>query len=372
MIRAVLVDDEKMSLELLERKLIEVGGIEVIKTFTNAKSLTNELNELDFQVAFLDIEMPGITGLDLAEIIQDSNKRIHIVFVTAFNEYAVQAFELYSIDYLLKPVSTKRLEKTVARIQSSLQSNQEVPIVKTKNSSLHIICFTEFTVLYNDEPIKWKTAKVKELFAFFITNIHTYMNRDVIINSLWPELDYNKAKILLHTTISHLRKALDSLGFNEALKFSNQSYMLAINDFYCDALKVEQAINKLHDIASYIDEIEHAIHLYTGMYMEQNGYVWAEKKRQAINQSMLLLIQKVIDYYTSMNDSYKLIQYLQIFLRYDPYSEHALKQLMLQYMGIGNRGEAVRIYQEFASLLNVELGISPDKSTIALYESIIS
>ena len=372
MIRAILVDDEKMSLELLERKLLEVGGVEVIKTFTNAKSLINELAELDFQVAFLDIEMPGLTGLDLAEIIQDWNNRIHIVFVTAFNDYAVQAFELDSIDYLLKPVSTKRLGKTIARIQSSFQSHQVNSITKTKNSSLRIICFSEFAVFYSGEPIRWKTAKVKELFAFFITNLHTYMNRDIIINSLWPDLDYHKAKILLHTTISHLRKTLNSLGFNEALKFSNQSYMLEMDNFYWDVMEVEQSIHKLDDIAHNLEEIEHAIQLYTGMYMERNGYEWAEKKRQSINQSILLLFQNMIDYYAANSDSYKLIQYLQLFLIYNPYSEHAIKLLMLQFMKLGNRGEAVRIYQEFASLLQEELGISPDKSTVSLYESIIS
>lgn len=375
MIRAIIVDDEILSLELMERKLIEVGGIEVIKTFSDAESVINELRKLDFQVAFLDIEMTGLSGLDLAELIQEWDNSIHIVFVTAYRDYAIQAFELHSLDYLLKPVSKNRLEKTMTRIKKSIQINKSEHFSQNQSPQtiLSVICFGEFVVYHQEEPVKWKTAKVKELFAFFITHLHTYVNRDTIIHSLWPELDYKKAKILLHTCISHLRKTLDSLGFSQTLKFSNQSYILEMDDFYCDAIELERAINNYRSITlENIDEVEKAIHLYIGLYMENNGYEWAEKKAQIINQQLFQLVQKVIDYYTAIKEHDKTLLYLHMFLEYNPYSEQTLKQLMLYHIQIGNRGEAVKVYYEFTDLLQEELGISPDKSTKTLYESIIN
>lgn len=372
MIRVIIVDDEKISLELMERKLLEVGGVEIINTFSDAETVKNKLSELDFQVIFLDIEMTGLSGLELAELIQEWNNSIYIVFVTAYKEYAIQAFELHSIDYLLKPVSKKRLEKTVTRIQAAIETKKKDQILQKDiiHPTISVICFGEFVVYHQGEPINWKTAKVKELFAFFITHLNTYVNRDIIIHSLWPELDYNKAKILLHTTVSHLRKTLDSLGYSQALTFTNQSYMLHMEHFYCDAIELETSITNLHNL--HIDKIEAMIHLYKGMYLEQNGYEWAEKKTQAFNHSLLQLVQKTIDYHTAIKNPYKTLQYLQIFLTYSPYSENAIKHLMLQHIELGNRGEAVKVYQQFASLLQQELGILPDSSTISLYESIIS
>ena len=94
MIRAILVDDEMLALQHMKKKLGELGTAEVIDTFSNAESFLNVMEQLDFQVAFLDIEMPGLDGLDLAKIIKEWNKDIYIVFVTANRDYAIQAFEL--------------------------------------------------------------------------------------------------------------------------------------------------------------------------------------------------------------------------------------------------------------------------------------
>lgn len=373
MIRAILVDDEKLALQLMEKKLKEVG-IQVVKSFTNAESVINEMKTLDFQVAFLDIELAGISGLDLAELIGEWNNRIHIVFITAYRDYAIQAFELHSIDYLLKPVLKGRLEKTVARIHEQLQlENVDLQLKEqTPSKSLKVICFNEFVVYSNEEPVKWKTAKVKELFAFFITHIHTYINRDTIIQTIWPDYDYNKAKIQLHTCISHLRKTLDSLGYKQALLFSNQGYTLELDNFYCDAIEFERLIESFPDVKEEnIRELENAVQLYSGEYMEKNDYEWASTKMQAIREKLFQLLHKMIDYYTDIHENDKKQNYLQILLKYNPYSENALRKLMLHYSETGNRGDAIKIYHDFLSILQSDLGILPDQNTLKLYESIL-
>lgn len=160
MIRAIIVDDEPLALQLLEKTLHTVGGIEVIRTFLNAESVLNEMKSLDFQVAFLDIEMVGVSGLDLAKFIQEWNSHIYIVFVTAYRDYAVQAFELNSIDYLLKPILPHRLEKTIARIHEHLTIMNTQSLVHNQSARhcLKVICFDEFIVYNREEPVKWKTG----------------------------------------------------------------------------------------------------------------------------------------------------------------------------------------------------------------------
>lgn len=374
MIRAILVDDEKLALQLMERKLNDLGSVEVVRAFTDAESVIREMKDLDFQVAFLDIELAGISGLDLAEIIQEWNSAIHVVFITAYRDYAIQAFELASIDYLLKPVLISRLEKTITRIQDQLllKNGTRLPNKKQPSTSLKIICFNEFGVYHNEEPVKWKTAKVKELFALFITHLHTYLNRDTIINTIWPDHDYDKAKIQLHTCISHLRKMLDSQGFKGSLLFSNQGYTLELDNFYCDAIEFERLIERNPILnKENIKELETAVLLYTGEYMENNHYEWTKVKMQTTREKLFQLLQKMIDYYTKEKQFDKKKHYLHILLKYNPYSEHALRQLMIHYSEEGNRGDAVKIYHEFLTHLQTDLGMLPDQTTIKLYESIL-
>lgn len=374
MIRAILVDDEPLALHHLEKKLTELGTVTVVKAFSNIDAVLTEMKQLDFQVAFLDIEMPGLSGLDIAELIQAWNKEIHIVFVTAYRDYAIQAFELDSIDYLMKPVMTNRLEKTIKRIQEQLNLNANKPnIVENAATTLKIVCFGEFAVFNNETPVKWKTAKVKELFAIFISHLHTYINRDTLIHLLWPETDYSKAKIQLHTAISHLRKTLESIGSPGKLIFSNQSYTLELEHFHCDAIHFERTIAEHATINhTNIDLFEQLVQQYNGDYMEKNGYEWATVKSQSIRQKLLLLLQKMIDFYNDIGDSVKEQHYLQLLLHFNPYSEHVVQQLMHHHIWTGNRADAIKLYHHFKKQLIEELGILPDQTTNELYKSIIT
>ena len=374
MIRAILVDDEMLALQHMKKKLGELGTAEVIDTFSNAESFLNVMEQLDFQVAFLDIEMPGLDGLDLAKIIKEWNKDIYIVFVTANRDYAIQAFELQSIDYLLKPILKYRLEKTIIRIQEQLQMTEKHSVsIKPVSPTIKVVCFNEFVVYHQDEPVKWKTAKSKELFAFLISNLHTYVNRDTIIDQLWPEHDYKKAKIQLHTSMSHLRKTLDSVGLEKVINFSNQSYALELDTLQCDAIDFEKIIH-LHPEVNHenIQDFENIVLQYSGSYMEKNSYEWATIKAQSIRQKLFQLLQKMIAYYVVCEDSDKNQHYLHMLLKHNPYSEHTLQQLMLHYVKVGDRSAAVQAYHHFSELLLDDIGIPPDRATVDIYESIVS
>ena len=119
MIKVVLIDDEELALHTLERILSKFSDISVVGSFTDPIKGLMKLAALEADVVFLDIEMPVINGFEVARQLVSTLNNIQIVFVTAFDFYAVQAFELNSLDYLLKPVTEERMEKTVRRILSS-------------------------------------------------------------------------------------------------------------------------------------------------------------------------------------------------------------------------------------------------------------
>lgn len=120
-IRALIADDEAHLREYLEGQLKTVWPeLRVVARAANGLEALAMTDDHAPDVVFLDIRMPGLTGLDVAARLVEGGKAPHIVFVTAFDQYAVEAFEHSAVDYLLKPASLERLEKTVAKLKARL------------------------------------------------------------------------------------------------------------------------------------------------------------------------------------------------------------------------------------------------------------
>ncbi len=116
MLRVLIVDDEPLARENLRVLLQEQSDIEVVGECANAIEGIGAVHKLRPDVLFLDIQMPRISGLEMVGML-DPEHRPYIVFLTAFDEYAVKAFEEHAFDYLLKPIEEKRLEKTLTRLR---------------------------------------------------------------------------------------------------------------------------------------------------------------------------------------------------------------------------------------------------------------
>ena len=114
-LRAVLVDDEQLARDELGYLLGQIGGVEVIGQAGNGVEALTTIERLDPDVVFLDVQMPGLTGFEVARRMLDAENRSHIIFVTAYDQHAIEAFEVNAVDYLLKPVDQARLELAVQR-----------------------------------------------------------------------------------------------------------------------------------------------------------------------------------------------------------------------------------------------------------------
>jgi two-component system LytT family response regulator len=112
-LKAIIVDDERLARLNLKKLLIKYPEIEIAGEASSCKSALDLINMYNPQLVFLDIQLSGETGFDLLELIDHS---IKIIFVTAFDEYAIRAFEVNAIDYLLKPVNPERLELSIDRV----------------------------------------------------------------------------------------------------------------------------------------------------------------------------------------------------------------------------------------------------------------
>ncbi len=121
-LRAVLVDDEQLARDELGFLLGQVGGVDVVGQAGNGLEALTTIERLQPDVVFLDVQMPGLTGFEVARRMLDANAPSHIVFVTAYDQHAIEAFEVNAVDYLLKPVDAARLMLAVQRTRTRLAS----------------------------------------------------------------------------------------------------------------------------------------------------------------------------------------------------------------------------------------------------------
>lgn len=118
MIRTLIVDDEKLARDRLTAFLKEVPGVAVVGQAKNGVEAVRLIESLDPDLVFLDVQMPGLDGFGVLQSISRSPK---VIFATAFDEYAIKAFEVHAVDYLLKPISRARLEDSVRRVEGRLE-----------------------------------------------------------------------------------------------------------------------------------------------------------------------------------------------------------------------------------------------------------
>ncbi len=128
MLKALVIDDELFAREELTELLEESGEIEVIGQANNAIEGLKKINQLKPEVVFLDIQMPQITGIEMLSML-DPETMPKVVFVTAYDQYALQAFEDNAFDYLLKPIEVARLTKTLQRLQRSNRQEKNYSIL---------------------------------------------------------------------------------------------------------------------------------------------------------------------------------------------------------------------------------------------------
>ncbi|MED4174885.1 response regulator, partial [Halalkalibacterium halodurans] len=182
--RIILVDDEPLALAYLEKLLVEIGGLTIIGSYTNPNQAIQSVIQHKPDLIFLDINLPDINGIDFAEQVQSILPEVHIVFITAYDEYAVKAFELNAIDYVMKPVQRDRLNRTINRITD----RKTVEPLRSQTDSKIISCFQTLhfqkgSEIGKAEPIdvNWRTAKARELFAYLVQHRKQPVRKDVLL-----------------------------------------------------------------------------------------------------------------------------------------------------------------------------------------------
>ncbi|KNB60929.1 LytR/AlgR family response regulator transcription factor [Chryseobacterium sp. Hurlbut01] len=139
-IKCVILDDEILAISYLKLLCEQIENVEVIKAFNDPKIFLKEINSLDFNVCILDIEMPGMNGLQVAELISDSKK---IIFTTAYKEYAAEAFDLNVVDYVRKPIKKERLIQAFEKIKEINTNSAKKNFIEWNTNIGKTVIFTQ-------------------------------------------------------------------------------------------------------------------------------------------------------------------------------------------------------------------------------------
>jgi len=362
MIHAIVVDDEWYNLEEISDLLMETGAFLEPKKYQNPLSALKEIDRIRPEVAFIDIEMPEIDGIALAQILQEINPDMIIVFVTSWNQYAVQAFDVNALDYILKPINVVRFQKMIVKVKSEVLS-----IRLKRGSSLQITCFGSLVARIDNVPIKWERAKSEELFAFLLMHHNQYMSKEVIIDNLWSEYEIQKALQILQTAVCRLRNIFSGLNRKVNILYDQSRYCLTITDAQCDLFEVEDTIQSLqnHNLKN-LNKLEMVIELCKKGFLAEQGYLWSFEKDEELKQELVTILNYFIKQNT-VKQSKEKIKFLRYLAELLPYEDSVNYQLLYIYKNCGYISDARQHYQWLVKTLKEQYDSEPSRRIKALF-----
>ncbi|MCO7125478.1 response regulator [Sporolactobacillus shoreicorticis] len=349
---AFVVDDEELACNQLRKMLQETGTFQSIQSFTDPEQALDAAKKQTPDVAFLDIEMPELNGIELAEALQAADERIDIIFTTAYDEFAIKAFELNAIDYLLKPIMKPRLTKAVERLLKNRENVQTAP--RPPQTTFGIECFDSLK-FYKVEngmktyiPVKWRTSRARELYAYLLKEHDRFVSKESLIDLLWTGVDDVKGTTQLYTTVYQIRKLMEKLPFNHHIIKNDIGYSLTLSGTAIDVERWEEQLTTLPplDLSTYKAHIQY-FKSYRNHYFSEYGYLWAESERIRLAELWFEHAYRLAKFLIKENKKAEALDICQQINQIEPDDERTMKLIIKLYNEMGNVDGAIRMYERY-------------------------
>lgn len=243
----IVVDDERIVLAAETVVIKRVLPDAEVYSFQKVNDALEFAEKNSVSIAFLDINIKGITGLQMAKKLQEYNPKTNIIFCTGHSEYSLDAHDLYCSAYLLKPINDEKLKRALDNLRYPLQKN----VV-----GLRAKCFGNFEVYKDGVPVKFKHKRTKELFAYLIDRYGATVSTKEMVVALYE--DTNKESNIRNLR-ADLNNTLEQLGLSDVLVHSGGDVGVNVEKIDCD----------------YYDYLDGKKELFHGEYMSQ--YSFAEE-----------------------------------------------------------------------------------------------
>ncbi|WP_165452752.1 response regulator [Paenibacillus thalictri] len=375
--KVILVDDEPAMHFILRKMLDKLPEVHVAGAFADTRSAAVFLAEhTDIGLAFVDISMPGQSGMELAARLEAAASPVQVVFVTSHKEFALAAYDLSVLDYLVKPVSQERLQRTVQRALTNRRVFHAQPPAEPDSAVSGRIVLTalgDVAVSSETGRVKWISRKCAELFAYLLLYCGKRIPRSRLVTDIFGGMHRTNAENYLNTTVYQLRKSLEPLGIRDAIRSENDGYALELKDPVIDYVQFEKQAERLQTINA--ENIEQAIQverLYTGDLFGDKAYVWAIHETERYVDMYVSFVKRLAAALISLQDTTAASKLLLKLSDRNPLDEAVIRQLMIIREISGDKKGLTALYTDYVKLLSRELGIRPSKELIHLYDSLIS
>lgn len=339
----VIIDDEILAVSYLEDLLRKIDDIQIVGKFTDPLIAFKKIVSLQVDVVFLDMEMGEMHGLEVAEKIMETFNEIEIIFVTAYPSYALKAFEVNAIDYLMKPVRLDRLTKAITKVRQQIKLyNYKNQYSQQSSKDLYICSLGSFRLLNGQQNvIKWRTRKVQELFVFLWHHQNKPVHKARIIEELWSDTDMEKAVALLHTTVYQLRRTFKENNIEKSVVLKNDRYHLFI--------QIESDMNKLEKILyeedPSVENIKKILRLYVGDYLEEESYPWIIQKQHQLKNLVLNYLESFLKKKSTHHVDHLFVeQCLEKMFQLDPMNETNIIRLINHYGETRNKNKIQSLF----------------------------
>lgn len=250
----IYVDDEKPALDNFRLTVANFPEIKSLHVFQEGEQALEFAKDHTVDAAFLDMEMPGLHGLSLAKALKELDSQIRVIFVTAFGQYALDAWKVDATGYLLKPYTAADIRKELAKCAYKPLPSHRV-VIKT---------IPTLSIMVDGAPLYISGAKPREMMALLIDRGERGFTMGECIACLWPEREADPGtQSLYRMTWKRLADALEGAGVGDLLGTSDNHRFLKTNEVECDLYRI-------------LEGDKQAAKKYGGAYLQE--YAWAEER----------------------------------------------------------------------------------------------
>ena len=254
--KSVIVDDEKNALSLLKRIIERYRTDENIEiyAFSNPHEAQQFILEKNPDIVFLDIEMPELSGMDIMmNLLAEEMDLPEVVFVTAYPQYSMTAWQMEAFGYILKPYNPEQIYRILDKLRRYKGFVSE-------SKSIRVQCFPSFDVFLNDRPLDFHHQKSKELLALLVQRRGSWVTLDEITFALLEQHEEKSAKKYYRIILYRLRQLLEQNGIGNIIETSHGKARVVSETIDCD----------------YYRYLQGQKDLYHGSFLQE--YPWAEEE----------------------------------------------------------------------------------------------
>lgn len=369
--KVLLVDDDKASLMITRRLLSGIPEVEIVGSFQSTMEAFHFIVNNKVDIIFTDIIMPDENGLDFAGRVIREIKDIVIIFLTAYKEFALEAYELHAFDYILKPIDRIKLETSIRLACEKLVFLQsEKPL--TSVSKLVVNTLGNLDVHgQNNEVVHFKSSKSMELLFYLLIKKGRTISKWKIIEDLFGGMLPRNAETYLNTTIYKLRKSLEPHGMRGVIVSNGESYRIDTKDIYVDFMDFENNASVYHDIhADNLEDILKTEKLFYGELFEDRDYDWCLIDKERISELYVSFAKKIVWYLIDNGLLSAVLPIAHKIISINEFDEEANCILMRIYAFRKDKIQLERQFIQYTDMLDKELGIGPSENITKLYNEL--